>query len=154
MNRFVISVLALLLAGPALAVETKEDPSEAKVREIAKELRCAVCQNQSIYESNSDLAKDMLKIVREKVEAGTEKGEIRKYFLERYGDYIYLEPRKEGRNLIIWAGPFILLLLGGWGLLSSMKRWSGSKKKATKPDPRVTAATHDRIQKEMDRFDL
>ena len=152
MSRYVIGLLALLLAGPAFA--TEEAPSEAKVREIAKELRCAVCQNQSIYESNSDLAKDMLKIVREKVESGTDREEIRRYFLERYGDYIYLEPRKGGRNLIIWAGPFILLLLGGWALMASLKKWSGTKKVAQAPEVKVSAADHDRIKKEMERYDL
>lgn len=152
MNRFVIGLLALLLAGPAFAADEKA--SEAKVREIAKELRCAVCQNQSIYESNSDLAKDMLKIVREKVESGTDKGAIRQYFLERYGDYIYLEPRKGGRNLIIWVGPFVLLLLGAWALMASLKKWSGSKGQEKSPEVKVSSADHDRIKKEMERYDL
>ncbi|MBF0165783.1 MAG: cytochrome c-type biogenesis protein CcmH, partial [Magnetococcales bacterium] len=87
-QQFALSLLLLLTMGFAHAEVRNEDPTEAMVRQIAKDLRCAVCQNQSVYESNSELAKDMLKLIRDKVAAGEKEPAIRDYFHQRYGDYI------------------------------------------------------------------
>lgn len=142
-------------------VERMEDPNESMVREIAKELRCAVCQNQSIYESNSDLAKDMLAIIREKVQAGENAATIRDYFFQRYGDYIYLEPTTNGVNWILWMGPFLGLLIGGVALGSAINRWRKTKSgtedsEKTKPssDTNVDSILQQRIQKELDQIQL
>ncbi|MBF0448039.1 MAG: cytochrome c-type biogenesis protein CcmH [Magnetococcales bacterium] len=115
---FLFSTLSLLQSQTL-----NEDPSEGMVRAIAKELRCAVCQNQSVYESNSDLAKDMLDIIREKVNAGESEAAIRDFFFQRYGDYIYLEPTKKGMNLMLWFGPLLGLIIGTLALLSAFKKW-------------------------------
>lgn len=95
----------------------QEDPLEREVLEISKELRCAVCQNQPVSESNSDLAKDMRRLIREQLVAGKPRAEIVQYFVSRYGDYVLMKPPKEGAGLLLWvAPPLVLLVLGlvGW----------------------------------------
>jgi cytochrome c-type biogenesis protein CcmH len=149
MGRF-FAVLFLLLTAisPLNAASLDEDPSEALVRVIAKDLRCAVCQNQSVYESNSDLAKDMLEIIREKVNAGESEAVIRDYFFQRYGDYIYLEPTKKGMNLLLWFGPLAGLLIGGFALLAAFKKWHKNSA-PEKPKAAINKDMQDRIAKEL-----
>lgn len=120
---FLLSVLTLLLVTPSMAKVIEEDPLEARTRDIARTLRCTVCQSESLWESNSRLAKQMRQIIRERLLAGESPEEIKAYFLSRYGDYILLEPRKHGLNWLIWAGPFLLLGLGGIVLYFSLSRW-------------------------------
>ncbi len=91
------------------AEEVTEDPLERQVLDIAKDLRCAVCQNQPISESNADLAKDMRQIVREQIQAGKSREEIMNYFVERYGDYVLMNPPVRGPGAIVWVGPLVLL---------------------------------------------
>ncbi len=81
--------------------------------DIAKDLRCAVCQNQPISESNADLARDMRDIVREQIQAGKSREEIMNYFVERYGDYVLMNPPKHGPGAIVWLAPLALLLVVG-----------------------------------------
>jgi cytochrome c-type biogenesis protein CcmH len=103
----------LLLAPVAYAADVLEDPLERRTLDIAKELRCAVCQNQSVSESNAPLAQDMRKIIREQLEAGKSHDQIVAYFVERYGDYVLMKPPYTGIGLYVWIGP--LLLLAGLG---------------------------------------
>lgn len=153
MKRYALSLL--LIAHWAAAGELTEDPAEAMTRKIGKDLRCAVCQNQSVYDSNSDLAKDMLNIIREKVLSGEKEGAIRDYFHQRYGDYIYLEPTRQGGNLVLWVGPFAGLLIGGWALWAALKRWR-RQEGAAKPVASTAegAAVAARIKKELDEVQL
>ena len=99
-------------SSPAASTVT-EDPLERAMIEIAKELRCAVCQNQPISESNSDLARDMRAIVREQLQAGKSRDEIVDYFVARYGDYVLLKPPFQRRGLLLWLGPPLLLAIVG-----------------------------------------
>lgn len=151
-----VAILLLCSANPTQCGERIEDPSEFMVRKIARDLRCAVCQNQSVYESNSDLAKDMLAIIREKVRAGEPETSIRHYFFERYGDYIYLEPTQDGKNWVLWLAPFLGLLIGGAALWIAISRW-----KQESPIAEVTTTSNvqsqeakARIQKELDRIQV
>ncbi|MCR4301432.1 MAG: cytochrome c-type biogenesis protein CcmH [Sulfuricaulis sp.] len=98
---------------PLFAAPVTEDPLERQMLDIAKDLRCAVCQNQPISESNADLARDMRRIVREQIEAGKSREEIMNYFVERYGDYVLLNPPKRGPGAVIWLAPIALLLVVG-----------------------------------------
>lgn len=110
-----------LLAGAALAVEPSEmlkDPVlEARAREVSKELRCVQCQNESIDESNAEIARDMRLLVRERIVAGDSNDAIMAYMTSRYGDYVRLEPRFIPRTYLLWFGPLIVLLLGGWAVM-------------------------------------
>jgi cytochrome c-type biogenesis protein CcmH len=110
-------VLAFLLAGAAArAVEPSEmlkDPAlEARARSISQEIRCLVCQNQSIDDSNADLARDLRVIVRERLKAGDSDPQVRDYLVARYGDFVLLDPPFKAKTVILWVGPGLLLLLG------------------------------------------
>lgn len=101
-------LLALLLAGPTLAASVAEDPLEREMLEIAKDLRCAVCQNQPVSESNADLARDMRAIIREQLAAGRTREEIVDYFVARYGDYVLLKPPYQGPGFLLWVAPALV----------------------------------------------
>jgi cytochrome c-type biogenesis protein CcmH len=122
-----------LITGAVGAVERTEPVEESRVRAVASGLRCAVCQNQSVYESNSDLAKDMLRIIREKVRNNESDTQIRTYFRDRYGDYVYLEPTREGGNYLLWVAPFLALLGGSVWLGLFLKRKTRPSAPGTTP---------------------
>lgn len=112
-------LILCLLAAPAFAVQPDEildDPVlEARARDISKGLRCLVCRNESIDESNADLAKDLRLLVRERLVAGDSNTATVEFIVARYGEYVLLKPTKTGANLILWiAGP--LMLLGAIGV--------------------------------------
>src|SRR4030066_201272 len=120
--RLSASVCGLLLSImlPVWAEPVKEDPLDRAVLEIAKDLRCAVCQNQPVAESNSDLAKDMRQLIREQLVAGKPRAEIMDYFVARYGDYVLMKPPAERAGLLLWIIPPLLLIslaLLGWFFL-------------------------------------
>lgn len=106
-----------LPVGPAWAVQPDEvlaDPAmEARAREISKELRCLVCQNQPIDDSNAPLARDLRLLVRERLKAGDSDDKVMTYVTDRYGDYVLLRPPFKATTLVLWAAPFVILLMGG-----------------------------------------
>lgn len=109
-------LLWALLAGPAMAVQPGEmlpDPGlEARARKISQGLRCTQCRNENIDESNADIARDLRLLVRERLTAGDSDGEVIDYIVDRYGEYVLLQPTARGANLALWvAGP--LMLAGG-----------------------------------------
>jgi cytochrome c-type biogenesis protein CcmH len=107
-------LLALALAAPARAIEPQErlaDPAlEARARELGQELRCLVCQNQSIDDSNADLARDLRTIVRERLTAGDSNDQVLAFVTARYGDYVLLRPPVRTGTLVLWFGPVVLLV--------------------------------------------
>lgn len=111
--RRLIPLILFLAALPAFAAPVTEDPLERQMLDIAKDLRCAVCQNQPIAESNADLARDMRAIVREQIQAGKSRAEIIDYFVERYGDYVLMNPPVRGPGMVVWLAPVALLLVVG-----------------------------------------
>ena len=117
--------LALALAGPALAVNPDErlaDPVlEARARTLGKSLRCLVCQNQSIDDSNADLAHDLRVLVRERLTAGDSDAQVLAYLQARYGDYVLLKPPVDPATWVLWFGPAAVLLIGG-GILALRRR--------------------------------
>ena len=126
-----LMALALLVApagGPALAIgagEELDDPVlEARARDLAKELRCLVCQNQSIDDSNAGLAKDLRAIVRERLVAGDTDQQVKDYIVARYGDFVLLKPPFKASTWALWLGPAVILLLGFVGAGVYMRRQS------------------------------
>jgi cytochrome c-type biogenesis protein CcmH len=108
----------LALAGPALAAtspgEMLKDPGlEARARALGKELRCLVCQNQSIDDSDADLAKDLRHLVRERLVAGDSDEQVRAFVTDRYGDFVLLKPPVRPITWLLWFGPLAVLLVGG-----------------------------------------
>lgn len=107
----------------ATAETLNEDQLQARVKEVAKTLRCAVCQSESVWESNAELAIQMRDIIRERLVQGQSPDEIRAYFVSRYGDFILLKPRTFGLNWLLWGGPFLLLIIGGTFLFRTLRKW-------------------------------
>lgn len=120
-----LSLALLLLAGPAMAQQLEDrlaDPAqEIRARELSRELRCLVCQNQSIEDSNAPLARDLRRIVRERVALGETDQAVLDYLVQRYGEWVLLKPRFNLQNLLLWLGPALLLLLGG-GIVFALYR--------------------------------
>jgi cytochrome c-type biogenesis protein CcmH/NrfF len=118
--------LSLIAPSAAFAVEPGEmlaDPKlEARARNIASELRCLVCQNQSIDDSDAPLAKDLRVIVREKLKEGASDAEVRDYIVARYGDFVLLRPPFKIETLALWGAPLIALLGGGYAIYAAFKR--------------------------------
>ena len=115
--RAALTALALAAAaGPALAVEPGErlaDPAlEARARDLSAELRCLVCQNQSIDDSNAALARDLRRLVRERVSAGENKDQVIAHVVARYGNFVRLKPPMEKSTYLLWFGPALALIAG------------------------------------------
>jgi len=120
-----ILLLALLVAGAAQAVKPDEvlaDPAlEARARALSEGLRCMVCQNQSIDESDADLARDLRVLVRQRLVAGDTDQQVMDYIVSRYGEFVLLKPRFSLRNALLWGTPVLLLLAGGVFILLSTR---------------------------------
>ena len=115
-----IVFLFWLSATPVLAVEPDEvlsDPGlEARARSISQDLRCLVCRNESIDESDAEVAKDLRLLVRERILEGDADDEVLAFIVHRYGEYVLLNPRANGANIVLWAaGPVMLLIALGLG---------------------------------------
>ena len=128
MIRAFLLALALGFATPAMAVQVDEilaDPiMEERARDLSKNLRCLVCRNENIDESNAELARDLRLLVRERLVAGDTNAEVINFIVARYGEYVLLTPRATGSTLILWiAGPAMLLAaLGVAGLYIRRRR--------------------------------
>jgi cytochrome c-type biogenesis protein CcmH len=126
--RLLAFLLLLALSAPAGAVQPDEvlaDPAlEARARALSQGLRCLVCRNENIDESNADLARDLRLLVRERLVAGDTDAEVIAYLVDRYGEYVLLEPPATGSNLILWvAGPALLVVaLGGAAIYLRRRR--------------------------------
>lgn len=135
--------LALCLWLPAWGGPVQEDPLDRAVLEIARDLRCAVCQSQPVSESNADLAKDMREIIREQLKAGKSRPEILEYFVARYGDYVLMRPPTERAGLPLWlAPPLVLTVLAllAWFFLRQRTRMPVS------PPPPLSKSDQERVR--------
>ncbi len=133
---FVITLLLALPVGPAFAVDPQEqlkDPKlEARAREISAGLRCLVCQNQSIDDSDAPLAKDLRLIVRQQLQKGASDRQAVDYVVARYGEFVLLNPRLRLNTLILWLTP-LFLLAGGFALAARIVRRQPETAKAAPP---------------------
>ena len=127
--RLAVTLACLMLLTPAQAVEPGEalaDPAlEARARDLSADLRCLVCQNQSIDDSHAPLAKDLRLLVRERLAAGDSDDQVRAYLVQRYGDFVLLKPPLRIGTLLLWGAPLMVLLAGGFGLLLASRRRVG-----------------------------
>lgn len=134
----------LLLAPAAFAVEPSErlsDPAlEARARALSEQLRCLVCQNETIDESGAPLAHDLRVLLRERIAAGDTDAQAIKYLTDRYGDFVLLKPPVEPATYLLWFGPIIVLLLAGSGALIYVR-----KRKALTPVAPLSADEEQRI---------
>jgi cytochrome c-type biogenesis protein CcmH len=128
MRRFLLALAMMVMALPALAVQPDEilqDPAlEARARALSAGLRCLVCQNQSIAESNAELAVDLRRQIDEQIGAGKTDREILDFMVARYGDFVLYRPPVRASTLLLWGGPLVLLLIGvavAWRVLRSRR---------------------------------
>jgi cytochrome c-type biogenesis protein CcmH len=125
--RVLCLLAALVIAMPGRAVEIRqfETPEkQARYENLVRELRCLVCQNQSLADSDADLAKDLREEVYQIIQSGKDEKEAAQFLVERYGDFVLYRPPLKPATLLLWSGPFVLLALGGLFL------WRQSKRKA------------------------
>ena len=137
----------LLLIGPALAVQPDEilkDPAlESRARTLSQELRCMVCQNQSIDDSDAPLAKDLRVLVRERLTSGDSDRQVIDFLVARYGEFVLLKPRFSMHTLLLWLAPFAAVIIGGWGLIAFMRR--RTSKADTSAQEQLTPAEQARV---------
>jgi len=122
-----LALVFLLLAVPALAVQPDEildDPVlEARARDITAELRCVVCRNESVDDSNADIARDIRIAVRDRLVAGDTNEEVIQFMVDRFGEFVLLNPRPTGANLLLWwSGPILLVTGLGMAALAFRRR--------------------------------
>ena len=128
------ALLLLLVALPCWAQDI-----EHRAIALERELRCLVCQNQTLAESNAPLAMDLRKRIREQLAAGKSEGEVVDYLVARYGDFVRYRPPLKASTLLLWAGPFVFLI-GGFYLLARFLR-------RRVPQPQLTSAERERAAK-------
>lgn len=140
-------VIGLIVSSQALGVEPDEmldDPAlEARARVISQDLRCVVCQNETIDDSNATLAQDMRRLVRQRITAGDTNEEVLAYMVDRYGDFVLLRPQVNAQTYLLWFGPVIVLVLGGVAVMRLMHR--------SKPKP-AAASVDSLSQDEQDQL--
>ena len=147
--RKLLAILAVLASlSPAFALtpdELLKDPAlEHRAREISAQLRCLVCQNQSIDDSDAPLAKDLRTLVREQLVAGKSDQEIMEFVVSRYGEFVLLKPRLDGETLLLWGTPFAVLLIAGAALILRRRRAE------TAPETPLSEAERQALQKAME----
>jgi len=136
-----VLALALTLAAPVMAVQPDEvldDPAlEARARELSAELRCMVCQNESIDASNAPLARDIRILLRERLEAGDTNAQVLDYLVARYGEFVLLKPRFNASTLLLWLTAPLVLILGG------VAAWVGVRRRRTATDAAPLSAAEE-----------
>lgn len=129
MRRLLIAFAFLLTAFPAFAVNPDEvlaDPAlEARARALSSQLRCMVCQNQSIDDSNAELARDLRLLVRERLKNGDSDQAVIDYVVSRYGEFVLLNPRLRGETLLLWGAPMVLFLAGATAMILFVRKRGG-----------------------------
>ena len=128
-RRLIMAVALLLAAFPAFAVNPDEvlsDPAlEARARALSAQLRCMVCQNQSIDDSNAELARDLRLLVRERLTDGDSDEAVIDYVVSRYGEFVLLNPRLRGETLLLWGAPIVLFLAGAAAMVLFVRKRGG-----------------------------
>jgi cytochrome c-type biogenesis protein CcmH len=142
---FALALALFAFAAPARAVQPDEilpNPAlEARARSLSRELRCMVCQNQSIDDSDAPLARDLRVLVRDRLKAGDDDKQVLEFLTARYGDFVLLKPRLAWRTAALWGTPAALLILGGLGLVLFLRRRAG-----VAATPGLTSAEQRRVE--------
>jgi cytochrome c-type biogenesis protein CcmH len=140
--------VGVALGPPATAASVNEDDVHA----IASELRCVVCQNLSVADSPSEMARQMRDLIRERLAAGDRPAEVKAYFVQRYGDWVLLAPPARGLNLLLWLAPFGAVAIGLVVVATLTSRWRRRARREPSPIPTVGQAERDRLAAELERL--
>jgi len=121
--RWIVSISFILAMAFSAFAQLSDAEVEERAKEVGRSLRCVVCQNQSIDESDAPLASDMRKLVRARLKDGDSNAEVISYMQDRYGDYVLLKPPVQANTYILWFAPFLILLaVLGWFFMRAGKR--------------------------------
>ena len=140
--RALFAVLAgvLCIAAASDPAERLPDPrQEAQARQIFQDIRCLVCQNESIDDSDAELARDLRQIVREQVRSGRSEAQIKRFLIDRYGEFVLLRPSMSLGNMALWAGPFLVVLMGAVLMLRRLRNRT--------PEPELSPAEAERLKR-------
>ena len=141
--RLALTAAAAVLCMAATAADPEarlKDPAqEARARSLFRQIRCLVCQNESIDDSDADLADDLRKLVRVQISQGRTDAEVRKYLTDRYGDFVLLKPRFSAGNAILWIGPFAVVLIGVAGVIMIRRRETETEPLSAEEEARILA---------------
>jgi cytochrome c-type biogenesis protein CcmH len=142
-----LALLMLLWLGlaPALAQEAQlADPKlEQRARDLSREIRCVVCQSQSVADSDADIARELRVLIREQIAAGKSDDEIRDYLVARYGDFVLFDPPFKASTYALWIGPFAVLVLAGIGVTIFFRRRAQEPARARE----LSADEHNRVER-------
>jgi cytochrome c-type biogenesis protein CcmH len=145
----VMTLLTFVAVLSAIAVEPGEvlsDPAlEARARALSKELRCMVCQNQSIDDSEAPLARDLRMLVRERLQAGESDRHVIDFLVARYGEFVLLRPRFSWHTALLWLGPAAMLVIGACGIIVLARRYRANFHRAITEQDKLTAAEAARL---------
>ena len=140
-----VMLIILCVSGPAWAGEARpltDDPvAEARLKHLAVELRCLVCQNQTLADSNAPLAEDLRREVREMIAKNMSDQEIIEFLVARYGDFVLYRPPLKATTTVLWVGPFVLMAIGATALVITLRRRS-----RTMVEVSVTDEEHRRVE--------
>jgi cytochrome c-type biogenesis protein CcmH len=152
--RLLLIAVVAMSTTPGFAVQPDEILPDARLetraRGLSHELRCMVCQNQSIDDSDAPLARDLRLLVRERLKAGDSDAQVLDYLVARYGEFVLLKPRLSAHTALLWLAPFCIVLLGGWGLISLWRRRRTESVRETAQAP-LSAAEQARVSELLDR---
>ena len=150
MIRAALALCALILATSiAFAQTSSEAALESRVRALSAELRCLVCQNQTVADSESPVARDMRDQVRTQLASGKSEAEVKTYMTDRFGDFVLYNPPFKATTVVLWAGPFVVLLLAGFWLIRRLRKSSAAHAPAALSD-----ADRDRARALLNTKDL
>jgi len=143
-------LLVLALGWGALAGAAAVD--EDRVRAVAAQLRCVVCQNLSVADSPSEMARQMRDVIRERLGQGETPEQVIAYFVDKYGEWVLLAPRPRGFTLLVWVLPFVGLFAGLGGVLLVLVRWTRQAAGAAPRDEPTTPEDRERVRRELEQL--
>jgi cytochrome c-type biogenesis protein CcmH len=150
-SRIAIALLLVCWVAASSAQQPARHVNEQEAHEIGSQLRCVVCQNLSVADSPSEMAGQMRGLVRERLAAGDSREQVMQYFVDRYGDWILLSPRREGFTLIVWLAPIVATVVGLLIAVFVIRRWTSRKPGGSTAPEAVEPHKRERIRREMER---
>lgn len=144
-----LALLTLIPSAPTPAQQPGRNVDEEQVHAIATQLRCVVCQNLSVADSPSEMASQMRAVIRERLVAGEQPAEVVEYFVDKYGEWILLEPRRRGFTILVWLIPPLAVLVGLVIVTVLIARWTRRRPAGAAP-VRLDPAMSERIRREME----
>jgi cytochrome c-type biogenesis protein CcmH len=150
-SRVAITLLLVGWVATSAAQQPARHVNEQEAYEIGSQLRCVVCQNLSVADSPSEMAGQMRGLVRERLAAGDSREQVMQYFVDRYGDWILLAPRRSGFTLIVWLAPIVATVAGLLIAVFVIRRWTSRKPGDATTAEAVDPLMRERIRREMER---